>query len=218
MKRWLRIALIGTLWLAAFARADERHAASASHESLPRFEAPAPGTYELPPIARVADHQLLDTAGQPTAVLDLAPGEVAFVSFIYLSCPHACPATNAILQKLDRALARRPALAARVRIASVSFDPVRDRPEQMAALERALMPRGRWRFLTAPDEASLQPLLSDYGQDVLRPPTGVSSTLGHVLKVFLVDDTRAIRNVYSTGFLDIRLMLNDAETVLAPAD
>jgi hypothetical protein len=46
----------------------------------------------------------------------------------------------------------------------------------------------------------------------------VSSTLGHVLKVFLVDDTRAIRNVYSTGFLDIRLMLNDAETVLAPAD
>jgi hypothetical protein len=32
--------------------------------------------------------------------------------------------------------------------------------------------------------------------------------------VFLVDDSRRVRNVYSSGFLDVRLLVNDALTVL----
>jgi hypothetical protein len=36
----------------------------------------------------------------------------------------------------------------------------------------------------------------------------------HVLKVFLVDDQRAVRNVYSAGLLDHRLLLRDVETLL----
>ena len=37
----------------------------------------------------------------------------------------------------------------------------------------------------------------------------------HVLKVFLLDESLRIRNVYSAGLLDARLLLNDVETVLA---
>ena len=47
-----------------------------------------------------------------------------------------------------------------------------------------------------------------------RGPDGEpSGLLQHVLKVFLVDDSGAVRNVYSTGFMDSRLLLNDARTV-----
>jgi len=36
----------------------------------------------------------------------------------------------------------------------------------------------------------------------------------HVVKVFLVDDQGGIRNVYSTGYLDHRVLLLDVETLL----
>jgi cytochrome oxidase Cu insertion factor (SCO1/SenC/PrrC family) len=88
----------------------------------------------------------------------------------------------------------------------VSFDPTRDPPARMAALRASLAPRGRWRFATTGSEAAIAPVLADFGQD------GAPS---HVLKIFLVDADRRIRNIYSTGFLDVRLMLADLETILA---
>ena len=42
------------------------------------------------------------------------------------------------------------------------------------------------------------------------------AVLRHVLKVFLVDANRDVRNIYSAGFLDTRLILADIETVLQP--
>jgi cytochrome oxidase Cu insertion factor (SCO1/SenC/PrrC family) len=101
---------------------------------------------------------------------------------------------------------------------TVSFDPERDTPEAMGRLATALDPRGRWRFLTAAGTDELALLLSDFGQDALaeRGPEGDwTGRLRHVLKVFLVDARGRIRNVYSTGFLDLRILENDALTVLA---
>jgi hypothetical protein len=82
----------------------------------------------------------------------------------------------------------------------------------MSVLRRSLAPRARWRFLTAPDQTALRPVLDDFGQDAVRADGQVAS---HVLKVFLVDGRRRIRNVYSTGFLDPRILVNDLLTVLA---
>jgi cytochrome oxidase Cu insertion factor (SCO1/SenC/PrrC family) len=171
----------------------------------PRFEAPAAGSYELPPILAVDEHRLLDEQGRPAPLLGLAPGEAALVSFVFLSCPDACPAATAALASLDAQLAERPALAKRVQLVTVSFDPANDPPERMAALRASLAPHGRWRFVTAADEAAIEPVLADFGQDA-RP--------SHVLKIFLVDGAGRVRNIYSTGFLDVRLMLADLETVL----
>ena len=87
----------------------------------------------------------------------------------------------------------------------------------MAEFRRHFAPDGRWRFLTAPSEAEIAPVLGDYGQDV-RPPLGdeqeAGGRLSHVLKVFLVDGDRRVRNIYSAGFLDVRILLHDAATVL----
>ena len=171
----------------------------------PRFEAPAPGSYELPPIQRVAEHTLLDHEGRAAPLLGIAPGEAALVSFVYLSCPDACPAATALMDALDAELSAKPALAGRVQLVTVSFDPANDPPARMAALRSSLAPRGRWRFATAASEDAIAPVLTDFGQD---------ASPSHVLKIFLVDGDRRVRNIYSTGFLDVRLLLADLETLL----
>ncbi len=187
------------------------HGDQASAEG-PRFEPPAPGSYELPPIGRVADAQLLDEAGAAAPLLGLRPGEAALVSFVYLSCPDACPTATATFAALDAKLAERPALARRALLVTVSFDPARDTPDKMAALRGALAPRGRWRFATAASATAIEPVLADFGQDAT--PIDDTSLVRHVLKVFLIDGERRIRNVYSAGFLDVRLLLADLETLL----
>jgi cytochrome oxidase Cu insertion factor (SCO1/SenC/PrrC family) len=96
---------------------------------------------------------------------------------------------------------------------TVSLDPARDPPEAMARLRGALAPRGAWSFLTAGDAGALAPVLEDFGQDVVRNADGTVAT--HVLRVFLVDGASRIRNVYSTGFLDARILVNDLLTVLS---
>jgi cytochrome oxidase Cu insertion factor (SCO1/SenC/PrrC family) len=199
------------LWLLALAGAAVAHEGAAPAR---RFEPPAPGSYELPPLGHVGPHRLLDSDGSRAELLDLGPGEAALVSFVYLHCPDACPLSNAVLQRVDRAIAARAELGARARIVTVSLDPRRDPPAEMAHLRAALAPRSRWRFLTAADVAAIEPVLADFGQDVVRSPEdgGVAT---HVLRVFLVDGAGRIRNVYSTGFLDDEILVNDLLTVLA---
>jgi cytochrome c peroxidase len=183
----------------------------------PRFEAPAAGSYELPPIDRVSEHALLDANGKKAVLPGIGPGEAALVSFVYLSCGEACPLATATLHRLDRMLAADPELAPRVRLVTVSFDPERDTPERMRELSAHLEPRGRWAFLTAGDADALRPVLADYGQDAVWIPGGEKAPdrLRHVLKIFLVDDQRRVRNIYSTGLMDVRLVVNDLRTVLA---
>jgi cytochrome c peroxidase len=166
-------------------------AGSASADDL-AYELPAAGSYALPAIDRVAEYELLDPAGSATSLLALEDGQCAVVSFVYLSCTDAtgCPLSLATLQRLDHALAERDDLADRVRLVTVSFDPEHDGPAQMAHLRMHMGPRADWRFLTAASEPALDPVLRDYGQE------------------------GAVRNIYSSGFLDHRLLLRDVETLL----
>jgi len=179
------------------------------------FVAPPPGSYELPPIDRVHDHTLLDPAGTAAPLLGLAPGQVALVAFVYRACADACPMALATLRSLDRRLAADAAVGARVRLVTVSFDPVHDTPGRMGELARDLGARDGWRFLTARDEEALEPVLADFHQDVLRGVADGPPAIQHVLKVSLVDAHRDVRNVYSTGFFDEELVWNDLATVLA---
>jgi len=208
-----RVALLAC---AAFLLGSGDHA---SHGGPPaasgrRFEAPAAGSYELPPIQRVGEHSLLDVSGAEAPLLRWRPGEVTLVSFVYLSCPDSCPTATATFAALDAAVAERSELAGRVRLVTVSFDPRRDTPERMDALRRSLAPRGRWQFATSSSEAALAPVLDDFGQDAIPSTEEGAERIAHVLKVFLVDGEGRVRNIYSTGFLDLRLLLADLETVL----
>ncbi|HJQ82570.1 MAG TPA: SCO family protein, partial [Candidatus Binatia bacterium] len=180
----------------------------------------APGSYTLPVIDTVADHPLLDADGRRTSLFALKGERAAVVAFVYTSCVEVagCPLSMAVLHRLDRALGSDPALARDATLLAVSFDPERDTPARLRDVRALHAPASDWRFATVPSAAELGPLLEDFGQPVakLRFPDGAWSGLfRHVLKVFLLDRANRVRNVYSAGFLDAPLVLNDVKTVLA---
>lgn len=184
----------------------------------PAYEPPAPGTYELPPIDTITDHPVLDASGRATTLGAEIGDRIAVVSFIYGACAEVagCPLSTAALHRIDRLLADDPDLACDVVLVTVSFDPERDTPSRLAGMRDLHEPRADWRFLTTRDEAQLAPLLADFGQTVskLRWEDGAwTGVFRHVLKVFLVDRERRVRNVYSAGFLHPALVLNDVRTV-----
>lgn len=185
----------------------------------PEYEPPPPGSYTLPVIDTVGDHPLLDADGGPTTLFAVTRGRIAIVAFVYTTCVEAagCPLSLAVLHELDAALAANPGLAARVTLVTISFDPEQDTPERMAVMRRFHRPRTDWHFLTARDTGQLAPLLADFDQPVakLRYPDGEWTGLfRHVLKVFLLDGSNRVRNVYSVGFLNPALLLNDSRTLL----
>jgi cytochrome c peroxidase len=185
----------------------------------PAYAPPAPGTYELPPIQTVADHRVLDEDGRERSLFELAGDRLAIVAFIYTTCVEAagCPVGTAVLHRLDRAVAEDAELRDRVTLLTVSFDPERDTPARMQSQRTLHTPQSSWRFLTTRDDTMLSPLLADFGQRVEKLRTTDGAWTGiyrHVLKVFLVDPSRRVRNVYSVGFLHADLLLNDLRTVL----
>jgi len=185
----------------------------------PEYTPPAPGSYTLPIIQPVSDHTLLDADGQVTSLFALKRDRMAVVAFIYTTCSEAagCPLSQAVLQRIDRTVAVDPELARQVQLITISFDPERDTPARMKTVSGFYQPQTDWRFVTTRNEAELQPLLADFGQPVakLRFADGQWSGLfRHVLKVFLLDGTNHVRNIYSVGFLNPQVVVNDLRTVL----
>jgi len=185
----------------------------------PAFVPPAPGSYDLPPIKRVGAFTLRDTAGRAVDTRSVTAGKVAVVSFIYTACPDrlGCPLASQTLRDLQVRL-RETGLARHTALVSISFDPERDHPAELAKYAQVYdADPALWRFLTAPSGRVLDAVLESYGQDRTPErdesgrPTG---RIRHVLKVFLVDREGFIRNVYSAGFLVPELVLNDIRTVL----
>ena len=146
-------------------------------------------------------------------------GKTALVAFVYLGCTDAsgCPLPLASLQQADRVIASRDDLRDRVRLVTVSFDPSRDTPVAMRGLRHHMAPRSEWRFLAAASQREIEPVLVAYGQDAAPLLTQAGRDTGlmrHVAKGFLIDPQGGVRNIYSSGFLDHRLLLRDIETAL----
>jgi len=186
---------------------------------LPQFTLPPPGTYTLPAIDTVNNHSLLDSTGKRVSLFDLTQGKIAVISFMYTSCAEVggCPMAAAVLQQLDRLLAQRSELAGRVTLLSVSFDPERDTPTRMAETREVLDPHKDWHFLTSASPADMQPILTDFNQLAVKlwqEDGSWSGVFRHLLKVFLLDTDHQVRNIYSTGFFNAQLVLNDIETIL----
>jgi cytochrome c peroxidase len=206
-------------------------AAAAAHDALsledefvkgvfsPNFVPPAAGSYELPATKRVAGFVLKDSTGRAVDTQRVTSGKVAVVSFIYTACPErlGCPLASLALQDLQARL-KDEGLYRDVVLLSISFDPGRDSPAQLAKYARVYgADPAFWRFMTAPSTRVLDGVLESYGQD--RAPVydargRFTGRYSHVLKVFLLDRDGYIRNIYSAGFLVPDLVVNDIKTVL----
>lgn len=184
----------------------------------PAYTPPAPGSYELPPIDTVGDYPLVDASGAATTLASVIGDRLAVVSFIYATCGEAtgCPMATAVLHRLDRTLAADATLAGEVALVTISFDPARDTPVRLEEMQKQRSAGSSWQFVTARDEAALAPLLDDFGQSISRlywPDGTWTGVYRHVLKVFLLDRGRRVRNVYSVGFLNPELVAGDLKTL-----
>lgn len=185
------------------------------------YEPPLPGSYTLPVVKAAANGEVLDHAGRPLRLRDLARGRVTVMSFIYTRCAdaRACPYATGVLLNLHRLSKGDAELARRLRLVSMSFDPDNDTPERMAAYAQLADSReaaAEWRFVTAASREGLEPILASYGQavDRKRNPSDPAGPLNHTLRVYLIDRDGNIRNIYSSGTLDVRLVLADIKTLL----
>jgi cytochrome c peroxidase len=188
------------------------------------FEAPTPGTYALPPLGTAADGAVLAADGGATTLYRLYDDHLVVLSLVYTRCPdpNGCPLATAVLAKLKSRLDADSALRARVAFLSLSIDPTHDTPDAMrrygAALAAGPVP---WHFLTTPSERALAPLLAAYDQAVTTDYDADGRALGtmsHVLRVFLIDRTRRIRNVYNVSFLHADTLLADLRTLALEDD
>jgi cytochrome c peroxidase len=186
------------------------------------FEAPAPGSYWLPPIQPAADAEVLLATGDNVRLHEVfGDDRLVFLSFIYTVCPdvHGCPLASFVLQRIHRKLQQTPDLAGRIRLVSLSFDPETDSPEVMREYARQFDAQDSddWIFLTGESMEALQPLLDAYGQGVARihdEQGRYTGHVAHVLRVYLIDTRKRIRNIYNVSFLHPDILLADARTLL----
>ncbi|MDD5033602.1 MAG: cytochrome c peroxidase [Methylococcaceae bacterium] len=184
------------------------------------FPAPKPGSYQLPKMGEAADGKVLDSDGKAMNLHDFYGDKLVLLGFIYATCDdvNGCPLATSVYQKIKAKVNPKPALADKLRLITMSFNPEHDTPQAMAHYGQAFRDAGvEWRFLTTASESEIQPILKAYGQSVEKEydekgqPTGKFS---HLLRVFLIDRNKQIRNIYTVSVLHPDTVLADIETLL----
>jgi cytochrome c peroxidase len=225
------VALIAILALsvAGCSKPAAEPARAASQGAPPGLEyvPPQPGSYALPPIQAASDGTVLDESGHQRRLFDYLGDRYVLLSFIYTRCStvKGCPLATAVFQMLRNRLDEEPRMAGRVRLVTLSFDPERDTPEIMHryASSVGMKSHGQaetWTFLTTPSRGDLEPILDGYGQYVIRELDADGRFTGdrsHLLKVFLIDRERRVRQIYSSDFLHPALVINDVKTLMMEA-
>lgn len=217
--RRLKGAALGLLALAApLPAAATETPLAPGYKDLP-FQLPAPGSYALPSLGLAADGRVLDSDGKALNLHQLYGDKLVLLSFIYATCSdvNGCPLATAVFHKIQGRLAREPELAKQLRLLTLSFNPEHDTPEVMAKYGKSFGAGLEWRFLTTASERDLQPILAAYGQSARKDYDSkgqFTGTFSHILRVYLIDRERRIRNIYTVSFLHPDTLLNDLRTLL----
>ena len=169
------------------------------------------------------DGQVLTVDGRRTPLSRFTRERITLLGFIYATCidSEGCPLAYQVFYRLREEIEATPALAERVKVVSLSFDPARDSPATMRHYAGSLLEeeRGvRWYFLTTGSVGDLLPLVEGFGQDVRysvdRSTGRPVRQLSHVLKVFLIDRAGYVREIYTSTFLYPESIMADIKTLL----
>lgn len=185
-----------------------------------QFSAPEPGTYTLPVLGDAADGAVLDAEGRDIALHTLMGDKIVLLSFIYSTCSdvNGCPLATSVLQKIKNRLKQEPELADKLRLLTLSFNPEHDTPAMMKHYGQEFQDKGvEWRFLTTRSEQELQPILDHYKQSIQKvydKEGKFTGTFSHILRVYLIDQNKQLRNIYSVSFLHPDTLINDVKTLL----
>jgi cytochrome oxidase Cu insertion factor (SCO1/SenC/PrrC family) len=183
------------------------------------------GTYQLQRIQQCPDAVLLNASGGLRRLSAYTRGKVTLLTFFYTYCtdPWGCPFAYQTMTTLRDRIAADASSRSRVRFVSISFDPSHDTPDALRSYAKGLAGAAafEWQFFTARSMAELTPLLDGFGQDV-RVETNAAGrptrAINHMLKLFLIDSSGVVREIYSLAFLHPEVMLNDIQTLLMEPD
>ena len=184
------------------------------------FDPPKPGSYKLYKISKAEDGIIIDQNNEPHSLHKMMHNKITLLGFVYLNCSdvNGCPLTAFVVQQLKNEVQKVENLYGNVKIISLSFDPKRDTPEYLKKHANHMGADGDiWTLTTTSDEDMLQPLLEKYNQpiQIIYDKEGnETGEINHVLRVFLIDRNKQIRNIYSTAFLHKDILLNDIKTIL----
>ena len=184
------------------------------------FAPPEPGSYTLPAMGSAADGAVIDSEGNSAQLHDFLGDKPTVLSFIFTTCDdvNGCPLATYVMRRVQDVLQADPATADKARLVSFSFDPIFDTPDVIAAYGAQFQdPEADWQFLTTKGAETLDPILRAYDQWVIRDfnENGeYQGTMSHILRVFLVDQDKRIRNIYSTSFLHADTVVNDVKSLI----
>lgn len=189
-----------------------------------QFEAPKAGSYTLPIITKAANGTVLTSTKQSEQLHNFMGNKIVLLSFIYSTCSdiNGCPLATAVFHKINRRLQQEPHLAAKLRLLTLSFNPKHDTPETMHQYAKGFSNEiVDWQFLTTQSERQLQPILDNYQQSIQKiydEEGNFTGTFSHILRVYLIDTNKMIRNIYSVSFLHADTLINDVKTLLSESD
>jgi protein SCO1/2 len=155
------------------------------------------------------DAALLDQADQRRSLAEWR-GTPVLVTFIYTRCPlpNYCPLMDRHFVSIQRSVAADPALAGRLHLISISFDPEYDTPAVLAAHARALnADTTSWTFLTG-DRVTVDRLAGRFGVGVIRGPEGATE-ITHNLRTALFAADGALLQIYPGSEWSPRTVLGD---------
>ena len=193
----------------------------------PRMDfVPTPaGTYQLQRIQHCPDAVLLNASAGVRRLSAYTRGKVTLLTFFYTYCtdPFGCPFAYQTMKELRDRIAVDASARSRVRFVSVSFDPTHDTPDALRGYAKGLANAAgfEWQVFTARSMAELTPLLDGFGQDVKIETDAAgrpTRAINHMLKLFLIDSSGIVREIYSLAFVHPEVMLNDIQTLLMESD
>jgi protein SCO1/2 len=174
--------------------------------------AAAPPTASRLAVIREAPDFTLTTQGdQPLHLADLK-GKVLLVGFIFTTCNGSCPATTHRMGQVQHLLQERGlGKGDKVRLLSITLDPVRDTAEKLRNyMELYDADPAGWSFLTGQPER-IASVVTAWG---MWAKPAANGQLDHPSRVFLLDRRGRIREIYNLSFLKPAWVLEDIQLLL----
>jgi cytochrome oxidase Cu insertion factor (SCO1/SenC/PrrC family) len=177
---------------------------------------PAARARKLPVLGAVPEFSLSERGGSKVTRADLL-GRVSVVDFIFTSCSAQCPLVTAQMLRIqERLIPRHPDL----RLVSITVDPERDTPEELAEFAAAYgADPERWWFLTGSREALDDLIRKGFkvpNASLIPVDTSPDAVL-HSVSLVLVDPQARIRGYYQATDADEMRDLRSDLSALATA-
>ena len=164
---------------------------------------------------RVPDAALIDQQDRRRSLSEWI-GTPTVITFIYTRCPlpNFCPAMNRHFAAIQRGLAADQALAGRVKLISISFDPEYDTPAVLAGFAATHdSDPSVWTWLTG-DRVTTDRLAARFGVSLIREKDTPAEVI-HNLRTTLVDGSGRVVTIYSGSDWTPAAVLADIRGVLA---